>query len=129
MNYLAIMNWNGAGRGPKYQEFATEAEAAALVARGGVLPGTAAGAYVAPHPGGTSIDWLCDPIAKTVAVSPLPVPELTLAQKLARYEAPGVIARKIEDLAVERLGAGAVYPQAFKDWVNARRAQRGEPPL
>lgn len=129
MTYLAIMNWDGAGRGPKYQEFAAEADAVALVAQGGVLPGTKAEAYVVVHPGGTSIDWLCDPVAKTVAVSPLPVPALTLAQKMARYEAQNVTARKTEDALTLLSGMGQTLPAATLTWVNARRALRGELPL
>lgn len=75
MSYIAVMNWDGSNRVTKVSpEFATLAEAQALAAQGGTLPGTNGAAYAVLHPGGGSTDWLCDPAAKTLIISSLLAP-------------------------------------------------------
>ena len=70
MGYLAIMNWDGNNRITKVSaEFATLAEAQAVAAQGGTLPGTNIAAYAVQHPGGNIKDLVCDPVAKTVTVT------------------------------------------------------------
>ena len=66
MLYLAIVAWNGSNRLTKYQDFITEADAAAHVVR---VFDNFPDAFVAPHPGGFLEDWLIDPVAKTLSIS------------------------------------------------------------
>src|SRR3990167_5642636 len=69
MTHLAIVKVSPAGRIEKYQDYSTEAEALAHVAR--VLP-TFPQAYSVLHTGGGVQDLLCDPVTKTVTLSPIP---------------------------------------------------------
>ena len=70
MTYLAIVKVSPDGRVEKYQEYA-DAESAAVHVAGvkDVFPD----AYSVLHPGGKATDLLCNPAAKTVTISPLPV--------------------------------------------------------
>ena len=69
MTFLAIVAWTGANRIAKYQDYPTDAEAIAHVAR---VLGNFPDAFVAPDPGGSFSDWLIDPVTKTLTVVPLP---------------------------------------------------------
>ena len=94
MTYVAMMNWDADGRGTKGNiDFPTLAKAQALASQGGKLPGTRADAFAVEHPGGGLRDLIANPINKTVTFSPLPVPPLTLAEKMAPYEISRVVAR------------------------------------
>lgn len=75
MTYLAIVKVNGSGRVEKYQEYQTEAEAEAHVAR---VVDTYPLSYSVLSPGGYFADWLCNVVAKTVVLDPLPVVKPTV---------------------------------------------------
>ena len=70
MASLAIMSWTASNRVAKYQPCvdlaAAQAHVAAYVAR---FPN----AFAIADPGGGSADWLVDPVARTVTVSPPPL--------------------------------------------------------
>ena len=67
MAYLAIVKVEPTGRVGKYQGYPTEAEAIAHVER---VKAQFPSAYVAPMPANEQYStWLCDPVAKTIAVS------------------------------------------------------------
>ncbi len=72
MKFLAIVAWNDTSfRLNKYQDYPTEAEAAAHVER---VKDRFPNAFVAPHPGDGPANWLINPGAKTLSVVPLPPP-------------------------------------------------------
>lgn len=68
--YVAIMKWDADGRVSKYQPFEIEAEATAHAAR---FADDFPQAFGVLAPAGDARDWIADPVAKTLAVSPLPV--------------------------------------------------------
>ena len=79
--HLAIMKCGPTSRVEKYQNYSTKAEADAHVAR---VTSRFPSAYTASHPGGNFAAWLCDPVTKTVVLSPPPVPPVqTDADKAA----------------------------------------------
>ena len=69
MTYLAIVDWDADNRVEKYQDYLTEAEAAAHVGR---VAGSFPDAFTALDPGGSFRNWLVDPVAKTVVIDPSP---------------------------------------------------------
>lgn len=69
--YLAAVAWTADMRIAKYQDYDTEAEAEAHVAQvAAVFPQ----AFAAATPSDAWQDWLIDPVARTVAISPAPAP-------------------------------------------------------
>jgi hypothetical protein len=82
MSFLAIVAWTPGNRVAKYQEYATEGEAIAHVAG---VAGTFPDAFVTPHPGSGFMDWLVDPVAKTLSVSQ--PPEILIEARTRKREA------------------------------------------
>ena len=89
MIFLAIVAWDGANRVAKYQDYPTEAEAVAHVAR---VATNFPDAFVAPHPGAGPRDWLVDPVAKTLSVLvPSSVLIASKATKRDEFKAEAII--------------------------------------
>jgi len=65
--YIAIVDYDQDNRVTKYQDYKTQAEADAHVAR---VLGRYPKAFTAPDPGGGFSAWLVDPAAKTISNSP-----------------------------------------------------------
>ena len=89
MTHLAIVAWGATNRVTKYQNYPTEAEAVAHVAR--VLVDFPS-AFTAPDPGGGPRDWLVDPVAKTLSVLvPSSVLIASKATKRDEFKAEAII--------------------------------------
>lgn len=99
MQYLAIVAWTATFRLAKYQDYETEAEAVAHVAR---VVDKFPDAFVVPHPGGGPSKWLIDPVAKTLSVDPLPPP-------------PGPTNDEIYDLVIKNQKVFKGYVLAVND--------------
>ncbi len=67
--FIAVVAWTAENRISKYQDFATQAEAQAHVAK---VRDQFPLAFVAAAPGDAFADWLIDPAAKTLSLDPLP---------------------------------------------------------
>ena len=72
MTFVAIVAWTDENRLAKYQDYETEREADEHVAR---VTDRFPSAFVIPHPGGGPMEWVIDPVTKTVSVVPLPPPK------------------------------------------------------
>lgn len=69
--HIVVVAWTAENRLAKYQDYLTETEALAHVAR---VADDFPDAFTALHPGGGPGDWLIDPVAKMLALDPLPPP-------------------------------------------------------
>lgn len=120
MSYVAVVWWNAEGRVGKYQEYSLESAARDHVSR---ISQRYPSAFVAAHPGGNFASWLVrdGALVNEPAVSVPPV--LTLAQRMAKFEKPGDVARKVEEVLDHLINGAALSPQAAK-WVSDRKAER-----
>ena len=74
-DWIAVMSYDGDNRITKYQPLGSLAAADAHVAKFiGIYPD----AFSAEDPGGSAGEWLVDPIAHTLANSPLPTPVINV---------------------------------------------------
>ena len=118
MSYLAVLSVLPTGRIGKYRPCSTENEAISHVnSFASLFPGW----YVASNPGGFYGNWLCDPVAKTVVISPPAVdPNLAIRKQIQILE-QSVTQRRIRE-AIKN-ASGKQWLDGVDDQIAALRAQ------